>query len=297
MLDTPLPPINDPEGDTIPSGLPPVADAHVHVFPDPIFQAVWRWFDRHAWPIRYQMKSPEIIDYLLSRGIRHVVALQYAHKPGMARGLNEYMAELVARFPGRLTGMATVLPGEPDAESIVADAFAAGLGGVKLHIHVQCFTMADESLDPIFRLCQDAGKPMVVHAGREPRSPAYACDPYQLCAAETVEAVVRNFPGLRLCVPHMGIDEDEKYRKLVERYDNLWLDTAVALTDFLPVDPPVQLEKFRPDRVMYGSDFPSIAYAWDRELRQIAEMGLPAERLAALLGENARRFFDLPPFS
>lgn len=300
MLDTPLPPKNDPEGVAVPPGLPPVIDAHVHVFPDAIFEAVRRWFDRYGWPIRYPMTSPEIVEFLLARGIRRVVALQYAHKPGMARSLNEYMAELTARFPGRLVGMATVLPGEPEAEAIVADAFAAGLGGVKLHIHVQCFSMADAALDPIFQLCQDAGKPMVVHAGREPRSPAYACDPYRLCAAESVETVLRNFPGLRLCVPHLGIDEDETYRKLVERHDNLWLDTAMALTDFLPIDPPIRLERFRPDRIMYGSDFPNVAYAWDRELRQIAAMNLPEDRLAALLGENARRFFgpplrDVPP--
>ena len=34
------------------------------------------------------MTTSAIIDFLLSRGIRHIVALQYAHKPGIAKRLN-----------------------------------------------------------------------------------------------------------------------------------------------------------------------------------------------------------------
>ncbi len=45
--------LNDREGEALPSTLPPVVDAHVHLFPDPMFEAIWRWFDRHGWPVRW----------------------------------------------------------------------------------------------------------------------------------------------------------------------------------------------------------------------------------------------------
>ncbi|WP_373498056.1 hypothetical protein [Desulfococcus sp.] len=45
MLKPNLPSLNDTEGSTIPAGFPRVIDAHVHIFPDSLFQAIRRWFD------------------------------------------------------------------------------------------------------------------------------------------------------------------------------------------------------------------------------------------------------------
>ncbi|MBM3301137.1 MAG: amidohydrolase, partial [Deltaproteobacteria bacterium] len=94
MQTLPLPGIDDSEGDRVPEGLPPIVDAHVHLFPDGFFQAIWNWFDRFGWPIRYRMTSPQVIEFLLARGARSLVGLHYAHGPGLAGYLNTYMAEL-----------------------------------------------------------------------------------------------------------------------------------------------------------------------------------------------------------
>ena len=85
MLDRELPFINDAEDTTVPEALPFIVDAHVHLFPEPVFKALWEWFKKHAWQIRYQMDSVDVIKFLLQRGVGHIVALQYAHKPGIAR--------------------------------------------------------------------------------------------------------------------------------------------------------------------------------------------------------------------
>jgi uncharacterized protein len=286
----PLAGIDDAEGAHLPDGIAPVIDAHVHVFPDPLFDALWRWFEAHAWPIRYRLRTPELVAFLLRRGIERVVALTYAHKPGMARGLNAYVAELVLREP-RVIGLGTVLPGEPDVESIVDEAFASGLAGLKLHCHVQCFAPDDPRLLPIFERAASAGRPVVMHAGREPTSPAYACDPHALCSAERVERVLRDFPRLELVVPHLGADEFGAYGRLLERYDNLWLDTTMAIADYFPIETPWDLVRVRPERVLFGTDFPNLPYAWDRELTKLLSAGLDDEALAKLLGGNAAELF------
>ncbi len=293
MLNEKLPEIDDSEGTKVPEGLPPVIDAHVHVFPGGIFSAVWQWFDDHAWPIRYRLKTEEIFDFLLSRGVAHVVALQYAHKPGIAGQLNRYMAEKCRQYPGRVTGMATVFPGEDGAEEILQDAFDAGLSGVKLHAHVQCFDMNAAYMDAIYECCRVNGKPMVMHVGREPKSPAYPCDPYALCRADKLERVLRDFSGLKICVPHLGFDEIAAYRDLIEKYDNLWLDTTMVLADYFPIDASVDLKQFRADRIMYGSDFPNIPYAWDRELKRLEAADVPPDMLERILNQNAVEFFGL----
>ena len=291
MLRPNLPSINDKEGSAVPTGLPEVVDAHVHIFPHDIFPAIWQWFDEHAWHIRYQLRTSQIFDFLLSRGINHIVALQYAHKPGIAGKLNRYMARKCQKYPNQITGMATIFPGEDNADGILQEAFALGLGGLKLHAHVQCFDMNADDMNPLYDICQSNKKPIIMHVGREPKSTAYHCDPYKICSAEKLEKVLQNFPKLRICVPHFGFNEISAYKKLIEKYDNLWLDTTMILSGYFPTEDTIELDSFRIDRIMYGSDFPNIPYAWDRELKWLRASGLPQKNLEWVLGKNASSFF------
>lgn len=297
QLDLPFPAVGDKEGDAVPPGLPGIVDTHVHVFPEPVFKALWEWFEKNAWPIRYKGTTPELLEYLLKRGVDHIVALQYAHKPGIARGLNQYMIGLCRKFSGCVTGMATVFPGEADAAVILEEAFNAGLQGVKLHAHVQCFDMNSSDMNPIYEVCSKRGKPLVMHVGREPKSESYMCDPYVLCRADKLEKVLRGYPELKICVPHLGMDEYTAYQRMTETYDNLWLDTSVACADFLPTEKIVRLDEMRIDRIMYGSDYPNIPYAWDREIKQIQKTHLSRASMVKIFRDNALKFFNITDFS
>jgi predicted TIM-barrel fold metal-dependent hydrolase len=288
-----MPSVSDKEGSEVPAGLPPLIDAHVHIFPRSIFSAIWKWFDENAWHIRYQMTSSRIFEFLLSRGIKHIVALQYAHKPGIARQLNKYMSEKCREYDHRVTGMATVFPGENNAEKVLQEAFDCGLGGLKLHAHVQCFDMNCDDMNRLYECCRMNKKPVVMHVGREPKSTAYSCDPHQLCSAERLEHVLRDFPDLKICVPHLGFDEIGAYRKLVEKYDNLWLDTTMVITDYFPIEEKIALGHYRSDRIMYGSDFPNIPYAWDRELKELKAADISQDALQKISYKNAADFFNL----
>jgi uncharacterized protein len=289
----PLKAVNDEEGERLPSQLPPVVDGHVHLFPDPVFDAIWKWFEQYGWPIRYKLHTPKVLEFLLQRGVSKVVALHYSHKPGLARPFNEYMAGICKEEP-RVIGLATVLPGEEGAVSILEDAFKAGLQGVKLHCHVQCFGPDSPAMHDIYALCEKAGKPLVMHAGREPSSPQYKCNPREICSVERVEAVLRDYPKLKLCVPHLGADEFEGYERLLTHYDNLWLDTTMAAANFFPIPFPLRLLQARPERVLYGTDFPNLPYAWDRELKQILNVRLKEEQQAQVLGQTALSLFSPP---
>jgi hypothetical protein len=292
MLATSMRALGDDEGERLPRDLPPVIDAHVHVFPDRMFAAIWRWFEAHGWPIRYPLETPALIHFLLSRGVERIVALHYAHKPGIARMLNRYVAE-VCRDEPRVLGAATVFPGEPGARGILDEAFAAGLRAVKIHCHVQAIAADDAAMHDVYEACVEHDAPLVMHAGREPRSAAYARDPHQICGAERIDRVLRAYPKLRLCVPHLGADEFDAYAVLLERHDHLWLDTTMMLADYFPLDVPPRLWTQRPERVMYGTDFPSLPYAWDREVKRIARSRIAEPALAKILGETARDFFGI----
>ncbi len=292
MLNTPLPAIDEPEGDYVPLRQTFIVDAHVHLFPNNLFTPIRQWFEIHGWPIRYQLSSEDIIQFLNSHGIDHIVALHYAHKPGIARKLNSYMAEISRTHP-QVTAMATVYPGEEDAVAILEQAFQDGLAGVKLHNHVQCFDINSPAMDEIYDICGRSRKPLIMHVGREPKSPAYRCDPYELCQADMVESVLREYPQLKVCVPHLGADEFDAYQCMLERYDNLWMDTTMMLADYLPMDYSPRLADMRTDRIMYGTDFPNLPYAWDRELKKLVAQDLPQSDLLKILGRNAVEFYQI----
>lgn len=289
-MSLPLPAVNDREGPHLPLTLPPVVDAHIHLFPDAMFDAIWKWFDTYGWPVRYKLKTPQALEFLFSRGVSKVVALQYSHKPGMARALNEYMAQIAAQ-DSRVIGLATVFPGEPNAKQIVQDAFAKGLKGVKLHCHVQCFSADSPELNEIYEACTEANLPLVMHAGREPSSPAYKCDVYAMCGADRVERVLTAHPKLKLCIPHLGADEFDEYTKLLERFENLWLDTTMIGSNYFPIEFPRRMFEVAPERIMYGTDFPNLPYAWDREVNHLVSLKFRDDVEAGLLGQNALRLF------
>ena len=292
MLAAKLPALGDPEGERVAPDLPPVVDAHVHLFPDRLFEAVWAWFDQHGWPIRYRLHAPQVADYLLSRGVWHLVVMQYAHKPGIARELNRWMAGLSRGNP-RLTALATVYPGEPEARALLDEAFDLGLRGVKLHCHVQAMGPDEPAMEDVYAACESRGLPLVMHAGREPSSPAYLRDPHAFCSADRVERVLREHPRLKLCVPHLGADEYDAYQGLLEQHANLWLDTTMMVADYFPYPPPPRLLAVRPDRILYGTDFPNLPYAWDRELVRMRRW-VRDDMLERVLSGNARALFGIP---
>ncbi len=160
LLAAPQPGFNDPDGERIPDHFPPVIDTHIHLFPEDLFKSIWKWFDRHAWPIRYRMSSEAVIEFLLERGATRLVGLTYAHRPGIARQLNQFQAGLARRYPA-LIALGTVFPGEAGAEEIIEEAFDLGLEGIKLHAHVQCFDLNGPAMEadlyPLQRPAETAG--------------------------------------------------------------------------------------------------------------------------------------------
>lgn len=285
--------LDDPEEPRVPDALRGLAvvDAHVHLFPPRVFAAIWRWFDAHAWPVRYRLGSEQVIEFLCARGVERLVGLAYAHKAGMAAALNAHLLDLARRFPAVIP-TATVLPGEPGARELLRRALGEGARGVKVHCHVQRLAPDDPRLDPVFEEAVRARVPVVIHAGREPSSPAYGVDTRALCSAAAVERALLRHPELDLVVPHLGADEYAEYEALLDRHPRLWLDTTMAIAGYFEHEPDRSILARRADRLLYGTDFPNLPFAWSRELNVIARAGLAPARLAALLGGNALRLFS-----
>ena len=268
-----------------------LVDAHVHLLPQRLAQAIWDWFEANFWHVEHRLGARECIAELTHAGVDRMVALPYAHKPGVADSLNRFTAELAKNEPA-VWGCGTVFPGEPGAEEILATALGPlGLRGIKIHCHVMKISPDDRALDPVYRAAIAHRRPVVIHAGREPASPAYGLDVHQVSGAERVRRVLDRFPELILVVPHLGADEFATFESLLEEYPHLYLDTTMALSGHFPTKADPNLLRRWPERVLYGTDFPNLPYPLDRELKIIRSLGLDPPAEAKILGLNALQLF------
>jgi hypothetical protein len=67
----------------------------------------------------------------------------------------------------------------------------------------------------------------------------------------------------------------------------------MTLADYLPFRHVPDLKTMRADRLMYGSDFPNLPYAWDREIQRILRLNLNSDQQLKLFGQNAIDFYRI----
>lgn len=268
-----------------------VVDAHVHLWPEKVLQSLYRWFDEHAWKIAFRAPAENALEALTQMGASRCVSLVYAHREGIAESLNQFASQLAQAHP-MVIALGTVFPGEPNARKIVRTAIEQHkLRGIKLHCHVQKMAIDHPAIMEVLRECELLRVPAVVHCGREPASDAYGVDTYAICDADRCERVLQQLPQLQLVVPHVGADEFAAYWRLVEQYENLYLDTSMACAEYFDPSPLWASVESHSERVLYGTDFPIIPYELSRELRLIARRIVSDDAFANIVRGNALKLW------
>ena len=268
----------------------PAIDVHVHLHPPRLARAIEHHFaDRHGWVAAHSFEPAAVAATLAEHGVERFCVFSYAHRPGIARSLNAWLAATAKTLPGAVA-LGTVHPDDPDLPAVVPEAVDdLGLVGIKLHCSVQRVTADDRRLDPLYERLEAEGRPLVIHAGTMPYRDEWT-------GVARFEAVMKRFPALRACVAHLGCFEAERFLALTAEYPSLYVDTAMALAPAAarwvgdPGPIPTALLLRHQDRIIHGSDFPIIPYPYEEEYRWAAGRALPAEVRAKIFGGNARRF-------
>ncbi|OPX16502.1 amidohydrolase family protein [Gordonia sp. i37] len=276
-------------------GLPGLIDVHTHFMPRSVMDKVWAYFDSagplvgREWPITYRADEDVRVAALQAFGIRAYSSLVYPHKPNMAEWLNGWAADFAAHHPDCLH-TATFYPEEP-ATAYVSKAIAAGTRVFKCHIQVGAFSPLDPLLDGVWSQIADAQVPVIIHCGSGPAPGTYT-------GPEPIARLLKRFPSLPLIVAHMGTPEYEEFLGLAERFENVRLDTTMSFTDFSEADAPYPPE-LRPrladlgPKILFGSDFPNIPYAYTHALDAIVRLDLGDDWVRGVLYRNAAGLFGV----
>jgi len=263
----------------------PMVDFHVHLFPDRIFDAIWRQFIvDYGWAVIHHLYYRECIEYLKRRGIKKIVYSNYAHKEGVAGKLNEWNIRVLEEFPD-LYCFAAYHPGDRDALAMAAELIEhPRILGFKLQLLVQRFYPHDPRLFPLYDLVREKGKRIQFHVGTGPVGNAYV-------GVDHFKKVLQYFPDLAATVSHMGALEYDAFGSLLDHYPNLYLDTAFAFIPQLGCMFNLGggfLEKHR-DRILYGSDFPNVIFPREVEIETLYGLNLSQAFYDGVFRDNGLR--------
>lgn len=276
-------------------GVPGLIDSHVHFLPDSMQRKVWAYFDEASkhygtgWPVQYRMPVEQRLDVLTALGVRAFPTLPYPHKPGMAMWLNDWSADFAERDP-RILKSATFYP-ETGVEEYVNQAIEDGARVFKVHIQVGAYDPREAMLDPVWGFLAEAGLPVVIHCGSRPI-------PGTFTGAEPIATVLQRHPRLCLVIAHMGMHEYDAHLDLAATHERVYLDTTMFATAFAEAYAPFdrallpRLAKLQ-DRILLGSDFPSIPYPYATQLAALHGLDLGEDWLRAVLWHNAAALYGI----
>ena len=97
----------------------------------------------------------------------------------------------------------------------------------------------------------------------------------------------------------MGAFEYNKFLKLIDIYENLYLDTTMI---FIPDNIFPERTTKRPkkdillsyqNRIIFGSDFPNIPYDYELSTKGLLEFDLSREFYEKIFFTNAKRLFNI----
>jgi hypothetical protein len=258
-----------------------IVDLHVHFMPDEVLRKVWAYFDAaehtygRAWPVRYRMSEPERVAALRAFGVETFAPLVYAHKPGMARWLNAWVADFAAATPDAVL-TATFYP-EPGVDDYLRQALDAGARCLKLHVQVGGLDPRDPLLDRAWGMIAESGRPVVVHCGDGPLKGTFT-------GHAIFAEVLRRHPDLTAVIAHAGLPDYLGALELVRTFPRVHLDTTMVGTAFtqamapLPADWTARLVDVA-DRIVLGSDYPNIPYPYAEQLAAIVGWAQDDDRL------------------
>jgi predicted TIM-barrel fold metal-dependent hydrolase len=193
---------------------------------------------------------------------------------------------------------ATFFPEEGVLEQVLS-ALERGALVFKIHAQVGGFDVREHALDEVWGVLAEAAVPVVLHVGSGPVPRAGFTGPDKL------EGVLRRHPELTAVVAHLGAPEYAEFLTLAERYPRVHLDTTMAFTGFFeeiapfPADLLPRLAALQ-DRVVLGSDFPNIPYAYAQQLEVLErlrdrEPRLDDEWIRAVCWFNGQRLIGNAP--
>lgn len=204
---------------------------------------------------------------------------------------NDYILEVVARYPKRLVGFCAVKLESPQAAREIERCAKSGIKGVgELRPDVQLLDPGNKQImEPVIKVMREHNLILLTHAS-EPVGHHYPGK--GTITPDILYSFITSFPDLPLVCAHWGggFPFYALMPEVKEAMDNVFFDTAASpfLYSYKIYSQVIQL--VGADKILFGSDYPLLGQS--RIIEEIKSLELEEEVKAKILGGNAQRLLN-----
>lgn len=211
------------------------------------------------------------------------------HGPAGSLISNDEVAEVVAAYPDRFAGVATVDLADPMGAVREIRRCVRELGFVAVRVVPWLWNAPpnDRRYYPVYVACVELGVPFCTQIGHTgPLCPSEPGRPIPY-----LDEVLLDFPELTVVGGHVGYPWIQEVLSLATKYPNFYVDTSAYVVHRLPPELVDFLRGRGRTRVLFGSNYPMLTPR--ACLEGLDALDVDAETRGLFLGGTARRVFGL----
>ncbi|MGD9080889.1 MAG: amidohydrolase family protein [Desulfobacterales bacterium] len=279
-----------------------IIDFHTHLFPEKIRKNRETYFSNEpAFQMLYQSPKSRLIgakELLTAMDAGHVdksVIFGFPWKDeGRFKQHNDYISEVVSRYPERFIGLGCFDPfSDRAAEETQRCLQEGGLSGIGELAFYQNGIENDSlaRLEPVMEICRDRNLPVLIHTN-EPVGHQYPGKTPNTLAQ--IYQLIDTFSQNNIVLAHWGgglFFFSLLKKEVKQRLNRVYFDTAASPYLYDPSVYRLAIELVGADKILFGSDFPLLPPA--RYFKEMKAAGLSAEEMKQICGLNAAKLFNL----
>jgi predicted TIM-barrel fold metal-dependent hydrolase len=254
----------------------------------------------HAWPDKVSLKAKEnlesyytvkfignptvktLLSFMDKNKIDYSVICAVASRPDQVASINDWLFSL---NEPRIKFFAALHPEYPLWKEELVRIKDKSVG-IKLQPSFQNFYADDPKAFPLYEAIEKSGLFILFHSGDE-------LSPQMVVRAtpRRLSAIKKKFPGLKMIAAHLGgFRHWDEVRKYILGQD-IYMDTSASFGYLPDQEAKELLLNHRPDRILFGTDFPIIDQKQD--LDYLEKLGLPPALKERILSVNAREILGI----
>jgi hypothetical protein len=277
-----------------------IIDFHTHLFPESICSSRSACCDSEpAFEMLYRspksrlVSAPALLAAMDENGVDKSVVFGFPWQSSeLFRRHNDFVMEMVQRYPDRLIGFGCFDPSSREAAHEAERCLDGGLAGIgELAFYRSGIeTESIEQLAPVMDLCRERGRPVLIHTN-EPVGHDYPGKTPNTLAQ--IYRMVGRFPENTIVLAHWGgglLFFNVLKKEVKGRLKNVYFDTAASPFLYDPGIYPLAVQLVGVDKILFGSDYPLLAPR--RYFVEMDAAGLSGPERERICGANAGRLLN-----
>lgn len=239
----------------------------------------------------------EVVKEFAAAGVEAcLVALDLETTIGTKPVGNDYVHAMWKRHPQRIIqAWGTVEPSKPDALRQVRHAVKElGLIGFHFHPIMQHFAVNEPRYRALFEEISSLGAAVMIDVGTTGMGagmPGGHGAKIRHAHPSSIDELAADFPKLKIIMAHPGWPWVEETTAVALHKGNVYWEMSGWAPKYFPGNLKVDIRGRLQDKIMFGSDYPSMPYS--RILKEWQELGYKDEVMEKIMHKNAERILGL----